>query len=299
MNHHYARKITLIVVIALLAGTIAYSAYRYHNLNTTYKETVAENERAVKEYEERILDLSQKLSVSEEGVLNLSQALQSAEDKVKDGQHNIEQLSDTVGTLRKLTEIDPELLKKYSKIYFLNENYVPSALSVIDPKYVSAAGRKLEIHHDVWPQLEKLLESSKDSGGTGLLVASSYRSFGTQAILKSSYKITYGTTAANRFSAEQGYSEHQLGTTVDLTTAKLGSLSASFDMTPEFTWLTEHAHEYGFVLSYPKNNKYYIYEPWHWRYVGIDLATKLHDEKKYLYDMDQREIDGYLVSIFD
>jgi hypothetical protein len=53
------------------------------------------------------------------------------------------------------------------------------------------------------------------------------------------------------------------------------------------------------VLSYPKNNKYYIYEPWHWRYVGVSLATWLHDNGKYLYDVDQREIDEYLLTIFD
>ncbi len=48
-----------------------------------------------------------------------------------------------------------------------------------------------------------------------------------------------------------------------------------------------------------KENKYYIYEPWHWRFVGIALATKLHEEQKTLYGMDQREIDDYLVTIFD
>ena len=135
--------------------------------------------------------------------------------------------------------------------------------------------------------------------GLKLRIASAYRSFKTQESLKTSYKVTYGTTSANKFSADQGYSEHQLGTTVDLTTASSGALSSSFEKTTEFKWLTQHAYKYGFVLSYPKNNKYYIYEPWHWRFVGVKLATMLHEEKLYLYDVDQREIDTYLISIFD
>ena len=208
------------------------------------------------------------------------------------------ELAGTVDTLQKLTTLDPELLKKYSKVYFLNEHYTPSSLTPIDAKYVIGKDRVLEIHGEVWPHLIALLDATS-AEDLGLRITSSYRSFGTQATLKASYKVTYGTTAANRFSAEQGYSEHQLGTTVDFTTTKTGNLSGSFDQTPEFTWLTEHAHEYGFVLSYPKNNKYYIYEPWHWRYVGIELATKLHDDGTYLYDIDQREIDKYLLSIFD
>ncbi|MEK7495870.1 MAG: D-alanyl-D-alanine carboxypeptidase family protein, partial [Patescibacteria group bacterium] len=64
-------------------------------------------------------------------------------------------------------------------------------------------------------------------------------------------------------------------------------------------WLTENAYKYGFILSYPKQNTYYRFEPWHWRFVGVALATKLHDGNKYFYDLSQREIDQYLVSIFD
>ena len=135
--------------------------------------------------------------------------------------------------------------------------------------------------------------------GTEIRIISAYRSFGEQSSLNTSYKITYGAGTANKFSADQGYSEHQLGTTVDLTTAKLGSSFEQFDGTIAYRWLQDNAYRYGFILSYPKNNKYYQYEPWHWRYVGVDLATKLHNDKKNFYDMDQREIDTYLIKFFD
>jgi LAS superfamily LD-carboxypeptidase LdcB len=63
--------------------------------------------------------------------------------------------------------------------------------------------------------------------------------------------------------------------------------------------MQNHAYIYGFVLSYPKNNGYYVYEPWHWRFVGVKLATDLHNQGKNFYDMDQRTIDTYLLNIFD
>ena len=66
-----------------------------------------------------------------------------------------------------------------------------------------------------------------------------------------------------------------------------------------YQWLTDNAYKYGFSLSYPKNNSHFVFEPWHWRFVGIELAKKLHDENKTLSDLDQREIDTYLSKFFD
>src|SRR5690606_38397067 len=98
----------------------------------------------------------------------------------------------------------------------------------------------------------------------------------------------------------QGYSEHQLGTTIDFTTEGLGGgLVTSFENTPAFAWLADNAHKFGFTLSYPKGNAYYMYEPWHWRFVGEDLAEDLHEDDAYFYDWDQRKIDTYLIKIFD
>jgi LAS superfamily LD-carboxypeptidase LdcB len=209
----------------------------------------------------------------------------------------LNKVTNTVGDLEKLSKLDPELLKKYSKVYFLNENFTPIHLAQIDPLYVYEDGRKLEVDEKVWPFLEKLFQDA-ESEGLSLKALSAYRSFKTQASLKSQYTITYGT-GANRFSADQGYSEHQLGTTLDFTSSNSGGVLGKFAGTPEEKWMSENAHKYGFILSYPKNNQYYIHEPWHWRFVGVALATKLHRDNKYFYDMDQREIDEYLLTMFD
>ena len=89
------------------------------------------------------------------------------------------------------------------------------------------------------------------------------------------------------------------GTTVDFTTPAIGASLAGLDKTAEYAWLAAHAHEYGFTLSYPRNNTHFVFEPWHWRYVGRELAKKLHDKNKALYDLDQREINTYLLKFFD
>lgn len=282
------------VLIVVLLGALGYGYYRYRLLTQQSRAQLS----AIVGLRSTIKELEGNISLTEYERDRLTFTLNESEQKAGELEAQTNELTQTVGNLQKLTTIDPELLKKYSKVYFLNEHYIPSSLADIDTKYISGAGRTLQIHGEVWPHLQDLLDDATDDG-VNLRIQSAYRSFGTQASLKSAYKITYGTTAANRFSAEQGYSEHQLGTTIDFSTAKSASLSASFDTTPESKWLIAHAHEYGFVLSYPKNNKYYVYEPWHWRYVGIKLATKLYDDHTYLYGMDQREIDSYLLSIFD
>ncbi len=208
----------------------------------------------------------------------------------------VQRLSGTVTNLEKLTKTDPELLIKYSKVYFLNEHYIPASITLIPNAFVFQ-GKEEYFNTKALLHLNELLLASQVAG-TELKIISGYRSFERQQDLKSQYKVVYGT-GANKFSAEQGYSEHQLGTAVDFTTPLLGARYEKIDTSTQYFWLQENAYKYGFVLSYPKGNTYYMYEPWHWRFVGLELATKLHNEKKNFYDLDQREINDYLVKIFD
>lgn len=209
----------------------------------------------------------------------------------------IEDLSGTVGKLDKLSRIDPELLQKYSKVYFLSEHYVPSQLAQIPQEIVGDEDDEF-FHASALPFLEALMRDAEEDG-IDLRIASAYRSFDTQKALKSGYAVRYGS-GANAFSADQGYSEHQLGTTLDFRTSENGgALATSFETTEAFAWLESNAHKHGFVLSYPKGNAYYMYEPWHWRFVGEKLARDLHEDGKHFYDLDQRELDAYLISLFD
>lgn len=209
----------------------------------------------------------------------------------------IRDIGKTVGVLDKLSKTDEELLQKYSKVYFLNENYVPSKLATIPEQYMLEGRQEQEFHADALPFLQKMLDAAKEDG-IDLKVLSAYRSFDTQAGLKGAYTQTYGS-GANTFSADQGYSEHQLGTTLDLTDPATDGPYTSFKTTAAYAWLLQNAHEYGFTLSYPEDNTYYIFEPWHWRFVGEDLAEYLFENDLHFYDLDQRTIDTYLVKIFD
>jgi LAS superfamily LD-carboxypeptidase LdcB len=212
---------------------------------------------------------------------------------------SVASVTNTVSTLEKLQKLDPQLLAKYSKVYFLNENYAPERLAVIPHEYRYVDETEMQIIPQVLPHLTAMLDAANKKGVT-LYVFSAYRSFYTQEALKQQYKVTYGAGTANQFSADQGYSEHQLGTAIDLITTGLGGeLTPAFDQTEAYAWLADNAHKYGFTLSYPKGNSYYIYEPWHWRFVGVTLATKLYTDGDHFYDLDQRTIDTYLINIFD
>jgi LAS superfamily LD-carboxypeptidase LdcB len=281
------KRAYLIIGSVVLCAALAFGIYSYRNLRL----------------ENRVLSANfastQDLLTNEKNKnVELSGNLQRAEDTLNALGEEVSGLSGTVGNLQKLSLTDKELLKKYSKVYFLNENYIPSSLSEIDQRFVYQKGKVLEIHTQVKPHLESLLSAAENTG-LHLEVISAYRSFNTQSSLKSSYKVTYGAGTANSFSADQGYSEHQLGTAVDFTTPTIADTFSGFSKTKEYQWLLDNAYSYGFILSYPANNSYYTFEPWHWRFVGTPLALRLHAENQQFYDLDQRDIDKYLINIFN
>ncbi|MEN9649427.1 MAG: hypothetical protein RL094_394 [Candidatus Parcubacteria bacterium] len=287
-----------VAIVVLSLGASIYGEYRFRQLKdeiTVRDQLIASSTLNIESKIQALNDIV--LTLSGESA-SLKDVLATEQSKNSTVQEQIGRVYDTVGTLDKLSKTDPQLLQKYSKIYFLNEHYTPDALSPIAPQFLFNKSSDLQIHSKVAPYLQQMISSARNQG-IDIQVASAYRSFNTQAQLKSSYKVTYGAGTANKFSADQGYSEHQLGTTLDFTTSATGASFDGFEKTPAYTWLMNNAHSYGFTLSYPPNNKYYIYEPWHWRFVGVDLASRLKREGKFFYDFDQRDLDNYLLLIFN
>lgn len=295
------------LVIAVLTSVIVYqnkvllalqktSAHITKDLEDT-KESLQKKETELREYDATLGEVRQAFAVSEENGAELLRMLTDEKERNDVFEKQIRDATKTVGKLDKLSKIDAELLMKYSKVYFLNEHYVPESVVLIASSSRLKTDEAEYIQEKVAPFLEDMLEEAKEDG-IELLVVSAYRSFDEQKSLKSAYSVQYGS-GANTFSADQGYSEHQLGTTIDLTTSEIGGGLVGFEKTEAYAWLLKYAHRYGFVLSYPERNGYYIFEPWHWRFVGEDLARELHDRNMYFYDMEQREIDTYLISIFD
>lgn len=287
-NFKFDSQIALLVAIFVALPLAGFAAYQYRALVDDYR--VLSEENIVLEHDRETLKTNyshlQEYSTGQQAIIDSFSG-------------QIEVISSTVGVLDKLSKTDKELLQKYSKVYFLNEHYVPDTLTEVDDNLVfNQGGGNLLVHAQVWPFLKELLLEAKEDG-VELLVVSAFRSFDTQASLKAEYRMTYGEGTANQFSADQGYSEHQLGTSVDFTTRELGAFFTKFSSTEAPKWLEDNAYKYGFVLSYPAGNTYYRYEPWHWRFVGVALATRLKEDGKHFYDIEQREIDKYLVKIFD
>jgi LAS superfamily LD-carboxypeptidase LdcB len=292
MNEMLHKPVPPHAVGSAIICTIAIVAAGYFSINHYIS---LKNERIA--LETQVKQLSDVLKVTEDANISLQNENARLHEELETEQTKLERATSRADALRKLNELDPKLLQKYSKVYFLNEHYTPETVVDLDPKYVYPAGRTVQISKDILPYLEDLLDEAAEDG-IELYITSGYRSFETQQAIKTQNRITYGAGTANSFVADQGYSEHQLGTTVDFTT-RMSGLTAAFEKTPAYEWLQENAHRYGFILSYPKDNAYYIFEPWHWRYVGESLSRYLKRENKNFYDLDQRQIDTFLPDIFE
>jgi len=296
--------IALSALLLIIAGYFGYTSIQQKealaSLSDEKQGAVSEKNtvsQTLLEAQDTIAKLEKELTLVEEDLEEVEDDYRREKKKNSKFEDQINALMGTVGDLDKLAKIDEELLQKYSKVYFLNENYIPSKIREIDDDYILTGRDAQYFHGDALPSLEKMIDRAERSD-IDIKVLSAYRSFDTQAQLKGAYTQTYGS-GANAFSADQGYSEHQLGTTLDLTDVATGGPWLAFENTDAYAWLEKNAYKYGFVLSYPKDNGFYIFEPWHWRFVGEDLADYLHDEDLNFYDMEQREIDSYLIKIFD
>ena len=161
------------------------------------------------------------------------------------------------------------------KLHRLEDGCEPDNLVPVPDAYADGLQQVIE---SVLPDLLAMLEAAADEGHR-LVVVSSYRSYETQRNTFQHHVDTYGLQQASRVSARPGHSEHQLGATVDFSSAAVGyALVEAFGSTPEGRWLAGRAHEFGFVLSYPEDLEEvtgYVYEPWHFRWVGRELAAEV------------------------
>lgn len=163
----------------------------------------------------------------------------------------------------------------------LPEEYIPPVLEDISNK-VKTIGI-ICLHTDVVPNTMQMINDAKKDD-VHLAISSGYRSYETQRYLYNYWHKKHGTAAAD-FIAEPGKSEHQLGTTIDVTDASIeyAAVDTRFGKSDGGKWMKENAHRYGFTMSYPKGKKNrtgYQYEPWHWRFIGVKDATILHVQKK-------------------
>jgi len=174
----------------------------------------------------------------------------------------------------KQTDTSKEYLILVNKFNYLPEDFTPNDLVNMGLQY-AFSGK--QIREEVYTSFKRLVKDAKKENLT-IVANSTFRTYTYQENLYTSYKNNNGKVYADNYAARAGYSEHQTGLAIDVST--LNSTMANFEETEEFEWLQEHAHEYGFILRYPKDKEFitgYNYESWHYRYVGEEVAKKIKD----------------------
>ncbi|TDR22468.1 M15 family metallopeptidase [Marinicella litoralis] len=152
--------------------------------------------------------------------------------------------------------------------------FQPTAVQLIDSD-IDCFDRSTKLHpqaHHAWHQMK---QAAKDDGVL-LQLVSAFRSMKYQAQLIQG-KLDNGIPLDDILSVNTapGHSEHHTGRAIDITTHEFEALSTSFESSPAFKWLTDRGAEFGFIMSYPKDNQYgIIYEPWHWCYHPVAGVNK-------------------------
>lgn len=168
-----------------------------------------------------------------------------------------------------------ELLVLVNKYHQLPAGFKQYNLVNMSREYTANDGKQYLLAGVAYEKYAQMSDAAK-ADGLSMKVISAYRTEDYQRNLYNNKVRTTGKINADNYSARPGHSEHQTGLAVDISSTK-----GTFEYTAEFKWLQKHAHEYGFILRYPKGKEWitgYSYEPWHYRYVGTDVATIIFEE---------------------
>lgn len=162
----------------------------------------------------------------------------------------------------------------------LPSGYAPSKLVTPDvPTRLAGTAEQSHVSDVIALPLKALFDAAT-TDNVYIKLSSGYRSEALQKQFYDSYVARDGQAAADTYSARPGTSEHQTGLAVDIiASSNACNLETCFGDMAEGKWLAAHAHEYGFIIRYPEGKQditTYRYEPWHLRYVGVELAQELH-----------------------
>lgn len=174
----------------------------------------------------------------------------------------------------------------------IDENYKPEDLTSVKYFAKDRPESSRYMRKEAVEQFHKLVEGAKAQGHE-IVMTTAYRSYGFQKQLYDNYVATEGQEAADKFSARPGTSEHQTGLSADVSSPSVGySLSYEYGEKEEGKWLAENAHNYGFIIRFPKGKEDitgYNYEPWHIRYVGKAVADEIYKKDITLEEFLEEE----------
>jgi D-alanyl-D-alanine carboxypeptidase len=167
-----------------------------------------------------------------------------------------------------------------NKTHPIPVSYVPAGLKIPDVlTRTDKSTLERSVRSDIGKPMKAMFTDAA-SAGYQLMIGSGYRSAAQQQIYFDSSVNAFGLDATEKSIATPGQSEHQTGLAADITTVSMNCYIADcFGTTADGQWLVNNSYKFGFILRYPEGKESitgYQYEPWHFRYVGIDLATALH-----------------------
>ncbi|MDG0842175.1 M15 family metallopeptidase [Staphylococcus equorum] len=169
----------------------------------------------------------------------------------------------------------PNTIIKKNGAYYINNHIIVNRAYKVSPLYMPFPKKEANT------ALNQMINDA-DKQGFQLIIISGFRSYFKQSRLFYIYVNRDGLKKAKTYSAEPGYSEHQTGLAFDVASPGLDeSIKEQFQYTKESKWLQDNAHNYGFIIRYPKGKEHitgFMYEPWHLRYLGKEDAVKITNQ---------------------
>ena len=192
----------------------------------------------------------------------------------------------------KQADINKGKLVLVNKYYYLEKDFNGFDLVNVEPNYGVGS-----LNSETYEAFKKLSDAARNEG-LYILSRSPYRSYSTQYNTYNGYLNQNGFEWTEKWSARPGHSEHQTGLALDVRSNNSNSLG-DFLYTNEYKWMCNNAHLFGFILRYNENNKDftgYDFEPWHYRYVGVDVAKIIYDknisfEEYYAYYIEAKNMN--------
>ncbi len=175
------------------------------------------------------------------------------------------------------TDISKGYLLITNKYYHLNETYTPNNLVAFSTTYAWGDKGSKQVTQDTYDAYMNMWKASHENGYY-LMVSSAYRDYNKQVSVYDEYKTKSGEKYADSIAARPGFSEHQTGYALDIF--EKGYTQKTFETSDSYKWLQDNAHKFGFIERYPKDKENitgFTYESWHYRYIGVEAATYIHD----------------------
>ena len=302
--------LVLVVIVVLVIGVHKIKEYKYHQtyeyklLEVGYNKDIVSNlvEKLSNDKLDGLLDSEQKDYIND--IINEKYYLDKNYDKyIKYYEENRDvSFSDVIAVVNvgadkdwyqdiKTTDVSNKYEMLVNKFYALPSDYDVGITKKFSATYAYGS---VSAEETVYSEFIAMANAAKADGVT-LVLSSGYREHGYQEKVYNDMVYSKGKSYADDYAARPGSSEHETGLALDILSTGEGAYTNNFDKTEAYRWLQVHSQEYGFILRYPDGKEHitgYKPESWHYRYLGVDLATKVKNEgitydEYYAFYMDK------------